>query len=451
MKIPFKQGDVFLGKYVIGRELGRGGMGVVIAARHLQLDELFAIKFLLSPSDTDLAVQRFTREARASAQLKSEHVVRVHDVGQTDKGISYMIMEHLEGSDLRAVVRDAGPLPIADVIDYSLQACDALAAAHANGFIHRDVKSANLFLTTRANGTACVKLLDFGILKHIDSENIDLTQTDAILGSPLYMSPEQMLRMKDIDARTDIWSMGVIMYELLSGRRPFEAKTLVEAVARVTSQELTPLRSLRSEISEDLDAVVTKCLCKNRDERYHSILELAEDLERVRASKRVLARGVRLTTLRMPDIKASPPSPAQDQLTTDLRDEPLAKETSWGSVGKVVSPRPSKAALMAGITAAFVMVAVGLGLFLGHSSNSAVTSDVAPEATTVRTSPPERATVSPGMTANAMPTVQPLASVPRDAQPARPAVRPAARLAKPSTANPTSTKKSTKPLYSNDD
>jgi serine/threonine-protein kinase len=192
--IPVAQGDVLAGKYRVDHVLGVGGMGVVVSATHLQLDQRVALKFMLPVGLAHPAlVERFAREARAAARLKSDHVARVLDVGTLDSGSPYMVMEYLEGSDLGSVVAERGPMPVHMAVDCVLQACDAVAEAHAIGIIHRDLKPRNLFLTGRNDGRALVKVLDFGISKHkTGASDLSLTRTTEIIGSPNYMSPEQL-------------------------------------------------------------------------------------------------------------------------------------------------------------------------------------------------------------------------------------------------------------------
>ena len=215
-----REGEILAGKYRVERLLGSGGMGMVVAAHHLDLDEKVALKLLLPGAATNpMLVARFVREARAAAKIKSEHVARVTDVGQLEDGSPYMVMEHLEGSDLAAYLTRTGPLPVAEAVDFVLQACEALAEAHGLGIVHRDLKPANLFCVQRVDDQRSIKVLDFGISKiSVDTASQSLTQTSALMGSPLYMSPEQMQSARTVDARADIWSLGVILFELLAGR-----------------------------------------------------------------------------------------------------------------------------------------------------------------------------------------------------------------------------------------
>ena len=278
---PVAPGDVLAGKYRVERVLGIGGMGVVVAAHHLHLDERVAIKFVL-PEIADKGgepVARFMREGRAAAKIRSEHVARVTDVGALDDGAPYLVMEYLEGKDLQKILEQDGPLPVDEALDYVLQASEALAEAHSIGIVHRDLKPANLFLARRADGSPCVKVLDFGISKMRDKGGLggDMNTTRATLGSPLYMSPEQLVSTGDVDARADLWSLGVILYELLSGRLPYEADTLPQLVAQVLQTAPTPLRTLLPELPVELDAVVMRCL-QPATARYQNIGELAAAL-----------------------------------------------------------------------------------------------------------------------------------------------------------------------------
>jgi len=271
------------GKYEVQDIIGVGGMGVVVSARHLELEQTVAIKFLeKSLVDNPAVSARFFREARAASRIKSEHVTRVLDVARTEKGVPYLVMEHLVGTDLEKVQRAQGVLPIDDVLDYILQACEALAEAHAVGVIHRDLKPSNLFLTHRADGSPLVKVLDFGISKIIDANaaSQDGAQTGEadMLGSPWYMSPEQVRSSMSVDARTDVWSLGVIMFQLLTGTHAFRADSVSACLARIVADPPRPLRAARPEVSEELERVVLACLEKDPERRLQSVAALAWSL-----------------------------------------------------------------------------------------------------------------------------------------------------------------------------
>lgn len=274
-----KVGDVIDGKYQVERELGIGGMGRVILALHLGLEERVALKMLLPDATRDPeAIARFAREAKAAARIKSEHVARVLDVSALGGKNPYIVMEYLEGSDLEQIVEASGKLSVEDAVDYVLQACEALAEAHARGVIHRDLKPGNLHLSRRADGSPMVKILDFGISKiRTRADRGSMTTTSALLGSPLYMSPEQMKATRDVDARSDIWAIGVVLYELLTARSPFQAPSMPQVCARVLD---TPPDSLATNgLPTALEAAILKCLEKKADSRFADVGALALALQ----------------------------------------------------------------------------------------------------------------------------------------------------------------------------
>jgi serine/threonine-protein kinase len=276
-------GTVLAGKYRIERILGAGGMGVVAAAHHLQLDERVAIKFLLPDALQNAeAVARFAREARAAVKIKSEHVARIIDVGTLETGSPYMVMEFLEGTDLSDWIRRRGVLPIDLAVEFVLQASEAIAEAHGLGIIHRDLKPANLFVIRRADGTESVKVLDFGISKVTNPGNsgddMGMTKTQTMMGSPLYMSPEQMASSRDVDGRTDIWAIGVTLYELVTGGPPFQADSIPQLCTMILQQPPPQLRKYRPDAPEGLERAVNRCLAKDRNLRYTNVGELANDL-----------------------------------------------------------------------------------------------------------------------------------------------------------------------------
>jgi eukaryotic-like serine/threonine-protein kinase len=271
-------GQVVAGKYRIDSVIGEGGMGYVVVAYHLQLDTKVAIKLLRAEMATNAeAVERFAREARAAVRITSPHVARVFDVGQLDSGAPYMVMEFLEGGDLSNLIQKRGPLPIQEAVDYLLQACEAIAEAHAAGIVHRDLKPANLFCARRADGSVTIKVLDFGISKLTGGAAgaLNHTKTTAIMGSPFYMSPEQMESTRGVDIRTDVWGLGIILYELVTGRTPFEGNTMPEVCLRIATQQPAPLRSLRMDAPAALELAILRCLEKDREKRYGNVARLA--------------------------------------------------------------------------------------------------------------------------------------------------------------------------------
>ena len=267
------------GKYRIERRLGEGGMGVVLAARHLKLDRQVALKVLGDAQRRDAAaVVRMLREARAAAKLESENVAKVLDVAESEQGDPYIVMEMLSGADLSEVLRQRGRLSVADASDYLLQACQALAEAHQHGIVHRDLKPANLFLCQRADGSELVKVLDFGISKLATSDLGVATATQSVFGSPLYMSPEQLRSSKKVDARADIWALGVILFELLSGETPFQATTVPELSILIATEAPRSLAALRPDVPTGVLEVIARCLEKDVERRYASVGAFAKAL-----------------------------------------------------------------------------------------------------------------------------------------------------------------------------
>ena len=272
-----RAGDLLAGKYRVERVLGQGGMGFVVACMHIHLEQMVALKFIRHGAlESEEAVLRFLREARAAVRLKSEHVARVFDVGTLESGEPYMVMEYLEGQDLHMVSK-RGQLPIEEACEYVMQACEALAEAHSLGIIHRDIKPANLFLTRGRGGVPNIKVLDFGISRVAsvsDTTDLEVTGANAMLGSPRFMSPEQMISPSEVDGRTDVWSLGIILYKLLSGALPFDSATLGALFNKVINDPLRPIRELRDDLPHALISVIENCMEKNREKRY-GVAELA--------------------------------------------------------------------------------------------------------------------------------------------------------------------------------
>jgi eukaryotic-like serine/threonine-protein kinase len=285
VRTTIQPGELLADKYRVDRVIGEGGMGVVIAATNEALRQKVAIK-LLRPGalENGEAMGRFKREAQAAASLKSQHVARVLDVMNLPDGRPMMVMEMLEGEDLGDYIERNGPATVATAVNFVLQACEAIAEAHAAGIVHRDLKPKNLFLTRTVDGRPLVKVLDFGISKIIEQaatnfSGMELTKTTEVIGSPSYMSPEQLRSARYVDARTDIWALGVILYELLTGRLPFYAHTVTELVLVVSMEQERPVHALRADIPPALSQVIAQCLAKDPNHRIQTVGELAAYIE----------------------------------------------------------------------------------------------------------------------------------------------------------------------------
>jgi serine/threonine protein kinase len=280
-RIGLREGDLLAGKYRVERVLGAGGMGVVVAAHHQGLDTKVAIKLLLPEMlDQKDVVARFAREARAAARITSEHVARVFDVGALEDGAPYMVMEFLDGSDLSEWLKRSGPLPVTQAVGFVLQACEAVAEAHRVGIVHRDLKPANLFCVRRPDGSLFIKVLDFGISKlaTIGGQSGSMTATAALMGTPFYMSPEQMDSAREVDGRTDIWALGIVLFELLTGNRPFGGQTMPEVCLRIATHPAPKVRQQRADVPAGLEAAILKCLEKQRTERFSTVAEMVAAL-----------------------------------------------------------------------------------------------------------------------------------------------------------------------------
>jgi len=432
-----RPGDVLAGKYRIERVLGQGGMGVVVAAHHLQLDEKVALKLLLPEAlSNPEAVSRFAREARAAVKIKSEHVARVIDVGELPNGSPYMVMEYLEGSDLSVWLQQRGPLPTELAVDFVLQACEAIADAHVLGIVHRDLKPANLFCIQRSDGRLSIKVLDFGISKMTTPGALrhDMTRTTALMGSPYYMSPEQMQMAKNVDARSDLWSLGIILFELLAGRPPFDAEAVTELAIKVASAPAPLLRSLRPDAPAGLEQAIARCLEKERERRFQTVAELAIAL-RDFGSRNAQASVERvLGTLQQAGIWAAPPPPSS---LSGPHSVPLAPAratvASWGHTGSGAKPRGPAIAVIAAGALLVVGLVIGGVAILKRGPRAAATASTAVAATAAVTAPapsasaPPAAEVAPAETSSAAST--PAASTTAPAPSTRPS--PAAEPATP--------------------
>src|SRR5450755_1079256 len=388
---PVSEGQILAGKYRVEKVLGSGGMGVVVAAWHLELEQRVAVKFLhpLAMERPDTA-ERFRREARSAAKIRSEHVARVIDVGIMEGGLPYMVMEHLDGHDVSEEMQ-RGLLSISNAIDFTLQALEALAEAHAAGIVHRDLKPANLFLAMRPDGSRIIKVLDFRISKSLFGTSVaemSLTRTAALIGSPLYMSPEQMRSAKDVDTRTDIWSLGVMLYEMITGRPPYTGDSIPALCASLLNDQPVPMQQLRAEVPPSLEEAVMRCLAKDRQQRFATVSELARALaafgsssSQVHVDRASRVQGVTDVTISVfsagPSTDRSsipavsqPPAPSM-LVVTPIQGSPAAPPPrgtidSWGRTdgpAPILPPR-SRAGLFIALGFGFLAL-LGVAGFLG--------------------------------------------------------------------------------------
>lgn len=288
-------GDLILGRYELLERLGAGGMGVIYKALQRPLGRNVAIKFILSTANDPRIMERFFREARAAARINDPHVVTIHDCGlldgtlsspspaeepSVDGGIPFIVMEHMAGQDLSTLLKArGGALSLDEALRLLFEACIGVAAVHRQGTIHRDLKPSNLFLCSTDSGRTIVKVMDFGISRTDGLPTVTCDQTltrgDAIIGSPYYMSPEQLRNPRNVDPRADIWSLGVILYELVSGARPFEGQSVADIFGSILADPPTPLQRRCPDAPEALDAIVDRCLQKNPIARYQDVNDLA--------------------------------------------------------------------------------------------------------------------------------------------------------------------------------
>ncbi len=362
--------SVLLGKYRVEATLGFGAMGIVLKARHVALDEEVAIKLIREDVALDEAnVERFIREAKSAVKLKSEHVARIRDVGTFDDGKPYMVMELLQGVDLGRMLQEAQRIPRPFAVDLVLQACDAVAEAHSLGIIHRDLKPTNLFVTNRPDGSPLLKVLDFGISKAPRSAELALTQTASMLGTPTYMSPEQMRSARTVDPRSDIWSLGTVLYELVEGHPPFEAKNFAELCVQVTTEPPRPMA-----VAQEVSAIVHRALAKDLGARYQSVAELGLALvpfaSQPEHARRAVMRIYRVLNLAppagfdpMPPMRPSPPA-MENGYPSGAQTAPIAFTYQPGAPTVITPPRATRTWPLLLMVAILFSVGVVAGLIV---------------------------------------------------------------------------------------
>jgi serine/threonine-protein kinase len=345
-------GTIIAEKYVVEEVLGVGAMGFVVSATHKLIGQRVAIKFIKATYiDSEDALARFRREARALVAVQSENIVRVFDYGTLPDESPYLVMEYLTGRDLQEELRDRRTLPIEQTAEIVLQACEGLMAVHARGIVHRDIKPANLFLTRRTSGKLLVKIVDFGISKSTRMTEEELSLTRGSLGSPHYMSPEQLRNSRLVDARSDVWSLGVTLHRALTGGLPFAGENVATLFSSVLSSEPRRLRDENLALPAELEAIVSRCLAKNPDERYASVQDLADAL----------------APFAMPSDRARLSSPDRFGASALPQGDPLHESTAQAHVTPAAGEATEelwkpKAVLAAAIAIPLALVFLGLKL-----------------------------------------------------------------------------------------
>ena len=443
---PVQEGDILAGRYRVERVLASGGMGVVVAATHIGLGQKVALKFLLpSVLSSQDAAARFDREARAAALLKSEHITRIIDVGKLENGAPYMVMEFLEGCDLADLLVRDGPLSVETAATYLLQACEGLGEAHAAQIVHRDLKPSNLFRASRPDGSPLIKILDFGISKVADAGQASVTSTAAVLGSPMYMSPEQMVSSKSVDARADIWSLGVVLYQLVSGHPPFEEETLPGLFVAISTKEPRPL-SERMAAPPELQALIAKCLEKSPAARFQNVAELATALAPFAPNAREHVDRIRRLVLGSGAQGLGPQSSSSGALRVDTgsqtQTDPFGrtKTALAGSAPDLTLPPPRRSAIPYVVGGVATVAIIGATIaYVAKQSTSPVAASTTSAA---------KATAAPASAAPAVVTdvAIPVSALPIASATPPPTARPAATTK--ATVAPTSAAPSTKPSAS---
>jgi eukaryotic-like serine/threonine-protein kinase len=433
-------GDTLVGKYQLTRKLGQGGMGAVFEATHLKLGQRVAIKLVLPQlAQRPELAYRFEQEGRAAAKLRGRHTARVSDVDVTPEGLPFLVMEFLEGHSLLDELKRRGPLPIGEAVHYVREACEGVEEAHRAGIIHRDLKPANLFLSVE--GTSRVtKVVDFGIAKMSETGDEGYrTATNVALGTYKYMSPEQAKSARTVDARTDVWSLGVVLYQLLADKLPFQGEGDFGIMYAITTQATPPLRNARPDVPEALVAIVEQALSKRREDRYQTVGDLAHALAPFDSKPNApwpRPFAPLLTPAALPpslERTASKPPPPPRHLPSD--DVPNESVTSGSkshvvpiglaapSQGVLIVPRWFVGSCVALLFGASIVIGIGLGATDLHARATALTPFTLSSAAAFQGLSASATTAQPSPPTASAPIEPPLAAALADKPPPRPTDR----------------------------
>lgn len=390
-----KLGQLLLGRYRIVRKLGEGGMGAVYEGKHELIGKRLAIKCLHTQYTSNKeVVERFHREAHAATSVGNEHIIEVSDVGAFDDGAPFIVMEYLDGIEFGKLIEREGSLPIGRLVHIVSQVCEALAAAHARGIVHRDMKPENIYLIRRGSDSDFVKVLDFGISKMRESNEAlggGLTKTGMALGTPYYMPPEQAQGVRDLDHRADVYAVGVILYQGLTGRLPFDAESYPALMVKILTEPALPPRMFRQGVPELLDQIVMQAMAKDRNQRFQNIEALAQALEQFHG---IDDAPVMLASAR--------PSAAGE--TTPFTWTQKQGETKAGTAASSTAPKKPVGLLLGGAALGLVLVGGGLALMRSGKAPDRPPNMVAP-------SPAPTPAPTPAPQPAAQPMVAPTANV----------------------------------------
>lgn len=409
------------GKYRLEGVIAEGGVGVVYRAWHMELERHVAIKMLRPKYGHNVdAIARLHREAQVMAQLHGNHSARVMDVGATEDGTAFIVLELLEGTDLRQLLRKQGPLSVPDMIDFMWQTARGIAEVHAEGLIHCDLKPDNLFLATQIGEAAVIKLIDFGISKSSVKSSTEASPPKGCVGSPQYMSPEQFKLESGVDIRTDVWSLGVTFYELGTGHMPFKGNSLVSICASITYDEPISPRQLRADLPEALERVLLRCLAKDRESRYPSMLALMDDLLLVDAG--AIAASSYSSSIRPVHNHLAITGPVELDIAVDWSPEPRVRRPRRALLTMGVVAVISAGAYFAAVNQA--MAVPGAAYFASpaaHSSSLSARSATPQPRSTPKPNPATVATLQPATVQPATVQFAELAEVREQERPPTPA------------------------------